>query len=256
MTSGMTSAMTSGMTDDELLAAACPIIQVAGWSFYFAPATLARGAALGLDRSGFYFLGRGGVLGDVEAAVVSSAFGYFNPSLVAAVWNANRATVSPRVAGAAFMECCAEHGRSKLAHLEALDEFVAAGEKVLAATDGDAFALFAGTAAEPLADDLPAHALQLVTILREYRGCAHLVAIRAVGLDTRTAHFVTRPDDAAKFGWGADDAPLIDDAARQAMVQAEALTDHLVRPAYAVLDPIEREVFVRVLGNIGTALAG
>ncbi|MDO8390931.1 MAG: hypothetical protein Q7V57_10610 [Actinomycetota bacterium] len=242
------------MTDEELIAAACPIIRDTGWAFYFAPATVARGAELGLDPVQFYAMGRGGVLGDVEPAVVSSSFGYFNPAMVAGLWNAGKQKVAPRVAAAAFMECSAEHGRAKLAGVPALGAFVAAGEKVLAACDGDAFALFAGTAAEPAAADAPGRAMQLLTILREYRGSAHLVAIRAVGLDTRTAHFAKRPDDIAMFGWSADDAPTVDDGVHAKMADAEALTDRLVTPAYAALPPAERAAFVATLQACQAAL--
>ena len=69
------------MNDQELVATACPIINDTGAAFYFTPATAARGAALGLDAYQFYALGRGGVLGDVEPAVISAAFGYFNPAV-------------------------------------------------------------------------------------------------------------------------------------------------------------------------------
>jgi hypothetical protein len=243
------------MTLDELIATACPIIKDTGWAFYFAPATAARGAELGLDPVQFYAMGRGGVLGDVEPAVVSSAFGYFNPSLVAGLWNAGRATVPPRVAGAAFMECCIAHGQAKLADVAGLAEFVAAGEKVLAATDVEAFALFAATNAEPAATDLPGRAMQIVTVLREYRGSAHLAAVRAVGLTSKQAHFVTRPGDAAQFGWGPDDAPAVDDTVRAAMVEAEALTDRMVRSAYAALDEAERDAFVTGLQGVQAALS-
>jgi hypothetical protein len=242
------------MNDLELVAAACPIIKDTGWAFYFTPATAARGAELGLDPVQFYAMGRGGVLGDVEPAVVSAAFGYFNPGMVAGLWNSGKAIVSPRVAGAAFMQASAEHGRLKLSAVEGLAGFVAAGEKVLAACDRDAFSLFAGAAAEPAADDLPARAMQLVTLLREYRGSAHLVAIRAVGLNTKTAHFAKRPDDIAMFGWSADDAPVIDDAVHAKMDAAEALTDELVTSAYAVLDDGERTAFVDGLAAIQAAL--
>jgi hypothetical protein len=243
------------MNDQELVATVCPIIGEAGHAFYFAPATVASGAALGLDPVQFYVLGRGGVLGDVEPAVISAAFGYFNPSLVAGVWNQARAIASPRVAGRAYAQACAEHGRIKLSTVEGLDAFVAAGDKVLAACDLDAFSLFAGAAAEPMADDLPAHAMQLVTVLREYRGSAHLVAVRAVGLTTKIAHFAKRPDDIAMYGWSADDAPVIDEAVTTKMAAAEALTDQLVTPAYAVLDTTERAAFVAVLRAIQAALA-
>jgi hypothetical protein len=126
---------------------------------------------------------------------------------------------------------------------------------VLAACDGDAFSLFAATAAEPLAPDAPARAMQLLTILREYRGSAHLVAIRAVGLDTKTAHFVKRPDDIAMFGWSPDDAPVLDDAVRAKMDDAEGLTDRLVTPAFAVLDEVQRVSFVAGLRSIQAALS-
>jgi len=243
------------MNDQELIAAACPIINDAGWAFYFTPETGARGAALGLDPYQFYAMGRGGVLGDVEPAVVSAAFGYFNPALVAGLWSSAKAIVAPRVAGAAYMEASGDHGRLKLSAVEGLEAFVAAAEKVLAATDVDGFSLFAGIAAEPRADDLPARAMQLLTVLREYRGGAHLVAIRSVGLTTKVAHFAKRPDDIAMFGWSAADAPEIDDEVVAKMAAAEALTDALVAPAYAVLNAGERESFVSVLHAIQVALA-
>jgi len=242
------------MNDQELVATACPIINDLGWAFYFTPETGARGATLGLDPYQFYALGRGGVLGDVEPAVVSAAFGYFNPALVAGLWNSAKAIVSPRVAGSAYMEASGDHGRLKLSGVEGLDAFVAAAEKVLAATDVDGFSLFAGVASEPRADDLPARAMQLLTVLREYRGGAHLVAVRAVGLTTKVAHFAKRPDDIAMFGWSPADAPVIDDAIQTKMAAAEALTDVLVTPAYAVLDANERESFVAVLHAIQAAL--
>ena len=58
-----------------------------GSSFYFQPETVASARELGLDGFRFYFLGRGGVLGDVDADVVHSAFGYFHPSVVARMWD-------------------------------------------------------------------------------------------------------------------------------------------------------------------------
>jgi len=242
------------MNDQELVATACPIIKDAGSAFYFTPATATRGAALGLDPYQFYAMGRGGVLGDVEPAVVSAAFGYFNPQLVAGLWNAGKAIVAPRVAGAAFMAASGDHGRLKLSAVDGLDQFVTAAEKVLGACDLDAFSLFAATAAEPLAADLPARAMQLVTILREYRGNAHLVAVRATGLTTKVAHFAKRPDDIAMFGWSAAEAPVIDEAVHSRMAAAEALTDQLVAPAFAVLDAGEREAFVAGLLGIQAAL--
>jgi hypothetical protein len=246
----------AAMTHDASLQAfldnVCPIIQRQGSSFYFTPATLAKGEAFGLDRGQLYFLGRGGVLGDVEPAVVTAAFGYFNPSIVATVWEAARAKLAPRAAGALYMECCADHGRAKLAAVAGLEGFVAMAEKVVAAAEVDGLSLFAGIAAEPLADDVPGRAMQLVAVLREFRGSAHLIAVRAVGLSAKVAHFVSRPNDGRMFGHSDTVAPT--DAERAAMAQAEAITNIIVAPAYAVLDDVERAAFVATLQQIDAAL--
>ena len=84
------------MTPEELVTTACPMINDLGHTFYFVPETAAQGEKLGLDVFEFYFMGRGGVLGDVESRVVTSAFGYFKPRLVDSMWNAGRAKVAPR----------------------------------------------------------------------------------------------------------------------------------------------------------------
>ena len=89
----------------------CPTIGSLGSGFYFSPETLAVGKEMGLDGLRWYILGRGGVLGNVEAPVVSAAFGYFNPSLIDKMWNSARAVIEPRTAGARYHLCAAEHGR-------------------------------------------------------------------------------------------------------------------------------------------------
>ena len=244
------------MTDDELLAAACPIIGSAGSSFYFAPETIARGEAEGLDRGAFYFLGRGGVLGDVDAAVVSAAFGFFNPAVVARVWNGARSKMAPRAAGALHLVCCAEHGRRRLSSVPGLEAFNASCEKILAATDGDSLPLFAAINAEPRVDDAPGRAMQLIAVLREFRGSAHLLAVRAAGVRSRDAHLVHRPDMARAFGWAEGDTPELEaDELHTRLEAAEKLTDDLVRAAFAVLDQQERTAFVATLQAIAAALA-
>ncbi len=67
----------------------------AGGAFMLHPDTTARGEALGLDLAGFYGLGRGGVLGDVDADVVISAFAFFEPGMVRAIWDGARTKMSP-----------------------------------------------------------------------------------------------------------------------------------------------------------------
>jgi hypothetical protein len=231
------------MTNDELIALACPIVNDMGWTFYFTADTMAKGAELGLDARQFYVLGRGGVLGDVEGSVVAAAFGYFNPRLISGAWTAGSALVAPRVAGRTHFACSAAHGRDKLSTMPGIDAFVAAADAVKAAADPTGLSLYAGLAAEPLVDDAPGRAMQLVTALRELRGSAHLMALRAEGIDSKTAHFVKRPADIGMFGWTEADAPEITDATLAAMDRAEALTDAIVAPAYGVLDEPGRQAF-------------
>lgn len=226
------------MTNDELLIDISPKIQALGAAFYFQPETVARGKELGLDGFRFYFLGRGGVLGDVEAKVVASAFGYFNPGLVDKIWASakERASVGPREAAREYLACAHAFGRARFADVPGLDGFCAAAEAVVAAADPAALALFAGISAEALPDDLPARAYQLACVLREHRGSAHLAAVRAVGLSPRVAHAIKRPADVETFGYGPGDLPEITDADRADHARAEELTNLIEGPAYAVLD--------------------
>jgi len=242
------------MTTDELIAHACPIIRDIGWAHFFAPEAETAAAHLGIDLFTLYALGRGGVLGDVEPVVVSSAFGYFNPEVVAALWNTGRETVAPREAARIYLDCAADVGRRTLGHIEGLDEMVAAADAVTEAADPVGLTLYSGFRGELLVDDTPGRALQIITVLREFRGSAHLLALRACGVDARTAHFIKRPGDGPMFGWPADFMPAISDEQRAAAARAEVLTDDLVRPAYAVLDDAGAAALVRGLDDMAVAL--
>ena len=202
---------------------------------------MARGTELGLKGPQFYFIGRGGLLGNCDSTVVSAAFGYFNPEVIKRAWDSARSVVDPITAGLAHLECSAVTGREKLSSLKGLEPFVAAAEKVNDAANPEALALYAAFKNAPLVDDLPGRAMQLVSILREFRGSAHLVAVRAVGLTGKQAHFIKRPNDVAMFGWSPDDAPAIDENDRGRLGEAESLTDRIVAPAYAVLNETERD---------------
>jgi hypothetical protein len=204
-----------------------------GAAFYFDPATLARGKELGLSGMRFYAIGRGGVLGDVEPAVVLSAFGYFAPELVAKWWNQAREVMSPRDAAREYIACNHALGRAKLAGVPGLEHYVDAATTVIDAVDGGALALFAAVRAEPVPEDTPAAAIHQAMVLRELRGSAHLAAIAAVGLPTAVAHAIKRPNDVEMFGY--PEPPPVSDADREAHERAEAITDDILEPAYSLL---------------------
>lgn len=234
------------MTPQELVREVGPLVADIGYRYYFAPETEAVGTDLGLDLFSFYFLGRGGVLGDVESPVVAAAFGYFNPDVVSLLWNGARCKVAPRDAARQHLRCCAEFGRRHLAGVGGLEAFCAAAEAVHGAAQRSvaALALYAGMAAEPIPEDLPARAMHLVAMLREHRGSTHLVAVVAAGIDPAVAHYLRRPHDWDLFGWTEDQVPTVTDIDRRRLADVDATTDRLVAPAYAVLDDAGRRALV------------
>jgi hypothetical protein len=242
------------MTSEAFVADVSARINDLGWAYYFAPETLELGEVLGLDGFRFYFLGRGGVLGDVEAPVVASALGYFNPALVADMWDSGKAIVAPREAARAHFACSAELGRRRFSDLDGLAEFCAAADAVNDAADPIGLALYSGFRAEPLVDDLPGRAMQLVSVLREFRGSAHLIAVRGYGLDAKTAHFMRRPNDVGMFGWTDDDPPEIGDTEREKLAAADRLTDRLVGAAYGVVDEAGQQAIVAGLDQMEAAV--
>jgi hypothetical protein len=241
------------VTPDNLVNTISLPVQKVGAAFYFHPDTVARGKELGLDGFRFYFLGRGGVLGDVEPRVVSSAFGYFNPSLVDKMWTTAKAKVEPRQAAREYLACAHALARTTLADTADLDGFCSAAEAVVAAADPGALALYAGLSAEPLPDDAPARAYQLACVLREHRGSAHLVAIRAAGLSPKVAHAIKRPDDVASFGYAPEDIPEISDDERARHAEAEETTNRIERPAYAALDEAQAEALAKGVAAMAKA---
>jgi len=227
-------------------------IATIGGLHYFDPDTLATGKQHDLDGLRFYFLGRGGVLGDVEPEVVGSAFGYWNPALITKMWNSAKQRVAPREAARLYLSCAHQFGRKRFGGVEGLDAFCAAGEQVNDAIEPAALALYAGYRAEPLPDDVAARAMHLCVILREARASAHLVGVVASGLRPRIAHAIKRPADSKMFGW--DDEPVPTDDERARWAQAEETTLRQLEPSFGVLDDAGRQAFTTGLDTMSAAL--
>lgn len=239
------------MTPEQLASSASPIVADLGGAFYFVPSTLARGKELGLDGFRFYFLGRGGVLGNVESKVVTSALGYFNPELVEKMWSSASKQLAPRDAAREYLGCAHQFGREKFSSVPGLDAFCESAEAVVANTDPAALATFAGISAEPRPDDAPARAMQLLATLREMRFGLHLVAIVSTGLSPRLAHQMRRPDMVKGFGW---DAELpVTDADRKLQAAADKLTDEMAARSYSALHGGAADAFVATLQALKAA---
>lgn len=165
--------------------------------------TNAAGLAAGYSSSfAFYFAGRGGVLGDVDADVVNAAFMFFDSALIEKLWNRGIAVEGARAAGKRFMLCCDDWGRKHLAHIEQLDLFNEVAEKLVSKADSSGLTLFAGLRAEPLPSDASARAYRLITLIRELRGCVHIAACVTHGLSGLQATLLSSGEGMAKMhGW-------------------------------------------------------
>lgn len=224
-----------------------------GGAFMLHPDTTARGEAIGLDLGGFYGLGRGGVLGDVDADVVISTFAFFEPGLVRTIWDGARQKITPAEGASRYADACAEWGREHFVGVDGLDELATLLERVAQSASPIGAPLFAGWRAMPLPDDAPGRAALLLHVMRELRGGLHICALLAAGVAPLHALLLDTPDQAALFGWS---EPLPDpEPSRAAYVEANANTNRMVAPAFAVLDAGERDRLVGILDEVLAAVS-
>ncbi len=252
--SGQDEQMSDTSTIDTITAIAGPTGDI-GAAFYFDPATVAAGKEFGLNGFTFYILGRGGALGDVGPAIVSAAFGYFNPDTIAAAWNKASESMAPSAAAQAYWDECGRRGAEKFSDIDAdvLTSYVEAADIVIDHADLAALPLFAGTAQLTCTDALPGRAMQKAAVLRELRGSVHLLAVLASGLSDAQAHAIKRPGDVAVFGW--EEAPEVPIDGNDRMDAAEALTNSLLERAFFALTSEQAAALVAGTNAMHTALA-
>lgn len=237
-------------TTTELVAATHRTITALGARFMMDPATAAKGKSLGFPGLAFYVLGRGGVLGDVHPDVVVAGFGYMEPAWLARWWEAGKAVLGPRQTSDVYTELCQEWGRAHLAGEAGLDRLAELLGKVSAAADAGGLSLFAAWRGQPLPSDAPAAVAQLLHVLRELRGSAHLCAVRAAGLTPFEASVVMTNGERSKL-WGWDGVETPDLAPlRPKWDAAEAMTDTICEQAYAALSPAEADELIALLAPI------
>ncbi|BAN03697.1 hypothetical protein YM304_33830 [Ilumatobacter coccineus YM16-304] len=223
-----------------------------GAAFYFDPKTVAAGKELGLDGFRFYVLGRAGVLGDVSAAVVSSAFGYFHPSLIDKIYNSAKQTIDPLTCAQAYFDECGKRGAEHFAGLDGLEAYIEAADVVISAASPAGLPLFAGISGMNCADEPAACAMQKAAVLRELRGSAHLCAVLANGLTDAQAHAIKRPGDVAMFGW--EEAPAVPIDGDERMAAAEEATNTMLLNAFFPLSEAQSEALVAGTRAMAAAL--
>ncbi|MEV0587620.1 hypothetical protein [Nonomuraea sp. NPDC050310] len=155
---------------------------------YFSPEAEAAYRDLGLSGRMGYFASRSAAMGAVSAEVVVATFANFNPELVRQAIPAAWGIAGPEQLLAARL------GAVDATLRRVLGEAVASAEMARAATlarqaaeaigdDSVARPLYAAHAALPWADAPHLVLWQAQTLLREYRGDAHLAALLTAGLN-------------------------------------------------------------------------
>ncbi len=236
-------------------AATAPAVSNVGSHFMLHGGTYAKGAELGFQGLDFYVCGRGGVLGDVDADVVSAAFGFFEPAQVRTLWDQGRAVMAPSEAAARWAECCATWAEAKvpddlgvdLGRLGELLDAVVAGARPAGAP------VFCGWRALPVPSSPKSQVIHQMNGLRELRHGLHVAAVLATGLAPLEALSHNAPQMAPLFGW-AELADTTEVGPR--WEAADAATTAAMAHAYEALDDAGREELVTLVAQLHQAVKG
>ncbi len=240
---------------DALTAAAdtATAVSTVGSHFMLDGATYKRGAELGFQGLDFYVTGRGGVLGDVDADVVSAGFTFFEPASIRTLWDQGRSVMPPSGASSEFAACCSAWAEDRVPDdLDAARLAELAGQVVAAARPACA-SVFAGWRALGVPDAPKAAAVRQMNTLRELRNGLHGAAIVSAGLTPLEALSVKSPHMVALFGWP---AAVEADGLLPAWEAAEEHTTRSIAHAYATLDDRERGELVELANALHEATKG
>ncbi|MEU6274025.1 hypothetical protein ABZ871_16705 [Streptomyces populi] len=223
-----------------------------GGSFMKSPEARQAAADIGMTRFGYYFRGRGGVLGPAGPEVTAAVFGFFPLEFVRRHCRgaAHAQEITDR-----YAESCRAWGRRCLAGFSSAARLADLLEAVADRVDVPGLPLFAGWRDVGRPADAPARVAQLAHVLREHRGGLHLSAVLATGMTPLEAT-LTRDNGVKRaefLGWRRP-YPLIDGEIRSRRAAAEELTDRMAAPAYGSLSVDEADELSRLL-RAASALA-
>ncbi|MDG2025970.1 MAG: hypothetical protein P8J50_02570 [Acidimicrobiales bacterium] len=151
---------------------------------YFAPEASEEYEAVGLPATYHYFASRGACFGPVPAGVIVATFFNFNPALVHDVipeaWTlaapADIQDARMRAAGRVLSRMCADSDVD-------IDAATALAGKMMDGLGDEGRALAAANRAVPEPDDPWERLWQRITVLREWRGDAHVSALVSAPVD-------------------------------------------------------------------------
>ncbi|MGB2838635.1 MAG: hypothetical protein WBC76_02290, partial [Actinomycetes bacterium] len=195
-----------------------------------------------------YFLGRHGVLGDVDADVVLAAAYVFPADHLRREWEGARRKMTAAEGLDRYLALCHAWGEDHLADFPGAGRLADLGQAVIDASDVVALPLFAGWRAVPVPASAGARCAHVCQVLREHRGACHGVALAALQLDPLLAILTNLGGEAnaIDYGWQPP-FPAPTDSDRALRDRAEVLTDDLVAPAYAALGSSERTELLDLL---------
>lgn len=238
--------------------------------------------ALGLRRNYWdgYFASRAAPLGLAPAEVVHAVFYNFADGEVARhiprVWD----TTTPAAALAARERGCVAALRRILGDLAGSPGIARAADLALKAAVGaptEARSLFAGLRSLTVPDEPVARLWHAATLLREFRGDCHNIALAAAGIGGTESHVLQSLSDgipAPQFGRLShlpaarlavvldglrtrglvDAAGWLTAAGRETRERIESVTDDLDAPAYECLEPGELDRLIADLEPIAAVL--
>jgi hypothetical protein len=234
-------------------------VGAAGGAFMLHPEVLQPGKDAGYPGGfSYYVVGRGGVLGDVEANVVVSAFGFFAPDLIESLWSSGVVVEGARAGADRYATSCAAWGRARLSAFRDVEELESLLVRVVDSADPTGLSLFAGWQVQTRASDVLGRCYQLIHVLRELRGSCHVVAVVAHGMSPLSA-ILANPgsagvEQAERFGWK---GPFPDkESLVSTFASAEVLTDQLMARHLDVLSATEQGRFAQLLEEAKAILLG
>lgn len=223
-----------------------------GGGFMTAGPTYGRGGELGFSGIDFYVLGRGGVLGDVDADVVASGFIFWNPTQVRSQWETGRGVMAPDAAAREWAACCATWGEANVPDADGLDRLAALLTTVVNEASPAMASIFAGWRALPVPATPKARVAHLTNALRELRGALHGGALLAAGVSPAEAVAYRSAMMAPLFGWDPESI-TIDAALKARWHDAEAATDVAMAAPMSALGDADRAEMVERLNAVHEA---
>ncbi len=204
-------------------------------------------AEFGYEGMGFYYGGRGGVLGDVDAQEVTEAFVFFPAESVQAAWDGSRDVESRAASAQRWADTAAAWAVENLP-TDALDwgRLAELAGIVVDAADPAGAPIFEGYRRLDEPTETRGLAVHRLNALRELRAARHGAAVLAADIEPVEALMVKTPFMADVFGWP-EPRPQPDEVLTQRWQDAEGETDRAFGNDLAIFDADQRSEFVELV---------